>query len=154
MTPLTLCTLGKNRKLPQVSDSKIISKLIVDSSRIGELPLKATFYVYVLRLRSTLLKQPNRSLATHCRDGATIVLGRSRNPQFVKSTCVGDPSVLHRVHIGCTIFCLCRSGCCVSEKSRRHPRHSHIDLHRKQQSLHPVSPNLELFIPSHISHIR
>ncbi len=32
-------------------------KLIVDSSRTGELPLKATFYVYVLRLRSCLLKQ-------------------------------------------------------------------------------------------------
>ena len=58
MTPLTLCTLGKNRKLPQVSDSKIISKLIVESSRTGELALKATLYMDVLRLRSTLLKQP------------------------------------------------------------------------------------------------
>ncbi len=33
-------------------------KLIVDPSKIGEMHLKATCYVYVLRLRSLLLKHP------------------------------------------------------------------------------------------------
>ncbi len=56
VSPLGLCTLVENIKLLQVSDSRISSKLIVDSSRTGELHLKAMFYVYLLRQCSTLLK--------------------------------------------------------------------------------------------------
>ncbi len=33
-------------------------KLIVDPSKTGEMHLKATCYMYVLRLQSLLLKQP------------------------------------------------------------------------------------------------
>ncbi len=42
-------------------------KLIVDPSKTGEMDLKATCYVYVLRLRSLLLKQPFvETLMCHC----------------------------------------------------------------------------------------
>ncbi len=38
-------------------------KLIVDPSETGETHLKATYYVYILRLPSLLLKQSNNSTA-------------------------------------------------------------------------------------------
>ncbi len=56
VSPLKLCTLGENTKLFLVSDSRKISKLIVDSSGTKELLLKAVFSVYMFRLRGSLLK--------------------------------------------------------------------------------------------------
>ncbi len=54
--PFQILTFGKFWELPQVSVSRIPSKLTVDSSRTGKLHLRVTCHMYVLRPRSTLLK--------------------------------------------------------------------------------------------------
>ena len=51
--------MSKKKKFLRFSDSKILVQLFVDYFRTGELHLQATCYVYVLWLRSILLKLPN-----------------------------------------------------------------------------------------------